>query len=132
MRSPNEHATPGFLQVDGKFFCYTLEDPDRGLTAGDCSGKVYGKTCIPKGTYKVRLTMSSRFGMVTPELLDVPCFTYIRIHPGNTVEDSEGCLLVGIHQNQNTVTASRQAFTNLMEVLTPVAKYGIPIELEIV
>jgi len=131
VREPNDEATPGFLQIDGKFFCYTIEDPDRKIEEAGCSAKVYGKTCIPRGTYQVKLTHSPRFGMATPEIFDVPCFTSIRIHSGNTVEDTEGCPLVGMHRNGNTVTSSRFAFDALMEVLTPVHKYGIPIELEI-
>jgi len=130
VRDPKPGATPGFLQIDGRFFCYTLEDEERSITAEDCSGKVYGKTCIPRGVYQVKLTYSSRFRMVTPELQDVPCFKYIRIHPGNSVDDTEGCPLVGMHQDGSTVTASRAAFENLMEVLKPVAKFDIPIEIE--
>ena len=131
VREPNDEATPGWLQVDGKFFCYTIEDPDRKIETEGCKAKVYGKTCVPRGTYKVILSMSNRFGMVTPEILEVPCFKYIRIHIGNSADDSEGCILPGMHRQGNTVTSSRVAFDKLMEVLTPVHKYGIPIQLEI-
>ena len=38
------------------------------------------------------------------EILDVPNFTYVLIHCGNTDEDTAGCLLVGDTQNNNNVT----------------------------
>ena len=57
--------------------------------------KVYGETAIPRGTYKVDITYSPRFGRRTIEIKDVPHFTGIRIHSGNSSIDSEGCPIVG-------------------------------------
>lgn len=69
-------SVEGKLYVDGVFECYTVEDAPKDV-------KVYGKTGIPKGKYKVIVTTSTRFGKRLPLLLDVPGFKGIRIHAGN-------------------------------------------------
>lgn len=102
--------TLGRIFVDGKHFCYTVEDAVR-------KEKVYGKTAIPAGKYKIELTLSPRFKRVLPLLLDVPNFTGIRIHAGNTAADSEGCILVGIGRTENGVSGSRHAMEAIMELL---------------
>ena len=82
-------ATTGELYVDGKFVCYTLEDAIR-------KEKIKGVTAIPAGTYDVIINMSTRFKRLMPLLLNVPDFEGVRIHPGNTAEDTEGCIRVGL------------------------------------
>ena len=57
--------------------------------------KVPGETAIPAGTYKMILSKSPKFGRILPEILNVPNFVGIRIHKGNTAEDSAGCLIIG-------------------------------------
>lgn len=83
----------GQLFVDGVLIGQTLEDPDRRLEAG--GKKVYGATAIPRGRYMVALSMSNRFKRVMPEVFDVPGFTGVRIHGGNTEADTHGCPLLG-------------------------------------
>lgn len=85
-----EHATLGQLFLDGAFKWYTLEDRLR-----EGQPKVPGETCIPAGRYEIVITKSQRFGRMLPLLLNVPGFTGIRIHPGNTDADTAGCVLVG-------------------------------------
>ena len=68
-----DKSTIGKLSLGGRFFCYTLEDKDRDANKdGDIldlgESKVNGKTCIPRGTYSVQLTMSNRFKKVLPLL----------------------------------------------------------------
>jgi hypothetical protein len=109
--------TLGALQIDGAFFCYTLEDASR-IDAG--FRKIYGKSAIPCGTYKVRLSFSNRFQYRTPEVLEVPGFTGIRVHPGNRAIDTEGCILPGFRPTSGFVSDSRSAFAMLMGVLPDV------------
>jgi hypothetical protein len=113
-------STIGELSIDGKFECYTCEDYDRDHNRdGDLDDagekKVYGKTAIPSGTYDVIINMSNRFKRKMPLLLNVPNFAGVRIHPGNTAEHTEGCLLVGRTRSVDFVGESRKAYTTLFE-----------------
>ena len=83
----------GKFFIDGKYFCNTLEDPDRHLEEGGI--KVPKETAIPRGVFKVQLSFSNRFKRVMPEVLDVPGFAGVRLHGGNTEHDTEGCPLLG-------------------------------------
>lgn len=86
--------TIGRLVVDGDDYCYTLED--RVRTLNSLADKVAGETAIPWGRYQVVIDFSQRFQRKMPHILDVPFFDGIRIHPGNTDEDTEGCILLGM------------------------------------
>lgn len=93
-------STISDLFIDGHYFCKILEDTDRGLTSDMPIDeikkiKVQGQTAIPKGRYEVILSMSARFKKLLPEILNVPGYLGIRIHPGNKPGDTEGCLLPG-------------------------------------
>lgn len=104
--------TIGRLYVDGDYLCETLEDTDRGLKS-DMSEeeikriKVKGATAIPTGRYKVEITYSPRFKKQMPLVLNVKGFDGIRIHPGNTAKDTEGCILPGRNTVKGMVTNSR-------------------------
>lgn len=111
--------TVGRLSIDGKYFCDTLEDTVRAPGV-----KVRGKTAVPAGRYRVVLTESPRFKRILPLLVDVPNFEGVRIHPGNTAKDTEGCLLVGFNQVQGKVVASRATFQKLFEKLWAAAQAG--------
>lgn len=101
-------CTLGQLFVNGRFDCYTVEDPVR-----DAGTKVHAKTAIPEGRYRVVVTHSPRFGRDLPLLQDVPNFEGIRIHPGNTAEDTAGCILPGLARTPKGVAQSRAAFEQL-------------------
>ena len=103
-------STIGELYLNGKFQCYTLEDVERPV-------KIYGATAIKKGTYKVKITFSNRFKRLLPELLEVPEFKGVRIHAGNSPEDTEGCILVGNTRGIDFVGESRKAFEKLFKKL---------------
>jgi hypothetical protein len=107
-------ATIGELLINDKHLCDTLED--RVRPEGE---KVYGKTAIPEGTYEVKLTHSPRFKKILPEILNVPNFSGIRIHTGNSSKDTEGCILVGTWdgEKEDWVGNSRIAFDELMALL---------------
>lgn len=89
-------ATVGFFCVNGQFECYVLEDMVREVEGQPvASWKVPGKTAIPAGRYRVTLEASPRFGPNTLTIHDVPGFTGVRIHGGNSAADTEGCPLLG-------------------------------------
>lgn len=91
--------TEGELYVNGVYFCKTLEDTNRDLNKNgqfdNNEKKVYGETCIPYGKYKVILSYSPKFKRELPEILEVPDFQGIRIHRGNKISDTLGCVLCG-------------------------------------
>ena len=106
----NDSYSIGKMSVDGEYLCNTLEDPQRPV-------KIAGRTGIPNGIYKVVLSNSFRFKKVLPEIQNVPGFVGVRIHAGNTAEDTEGCILVGFNTEKGRLTKSREAFYSLMELL---------------
>ena len=112
----------GDLYIDGVFFANTLEDKNRDIDKNGVFNngekKVYGKTCIPFGTYKVILSMSNKFKKILPLLLNVPQFDGIRIHSGNTDEDSSGCILVGINDIKGRISKSTITLNSLMTKLS--------------
>jgi len=117
--------TIGRLFVDGEYQCYTLEDKVRDT-------KVFGETAIPAGKYKVVIDYSPRFKRELPHILNVPGFEGVRIHPGNTPEDTEGCILVGkTWAGTNFIGQSRKAFEELFEKMKAAVAAKEEIELEI-
>jgi len=112
-------CTIGELMVDGEHECWTLEDvvrPD--------GQKIPGETAIPYGQYDVVITRSQRFGVDLPLLVGVPNFEGIRIHPGNTAANTEGCLLVGTQHTGNSVLNSRAAFNRLFPKIRDAIRRG--------
>src|SRR5262245_45098331 len=113
-------VTHGVLSVPGLGHLYTLEDqvrePDTWTRVADW--KIHGQTAIPLGVYTVVLTLSQRFKVVLPELLDVPGFAGIRIHAGNVIDDTDGCILVGLTAQQRSIGQSRTALDRLLRHLT--------------
>lgn len=126
--------TIGNLYIDGKFFCNTIEDKDRGLDQSMTDEeilkiKVPNETAIPTGTYKITLNVVSpkysqrsfyqknaNKGRV-PRLLDVKGFAGVLIHCGNLASDSSGCILVGLNTKVGMVTDSKNTFIKLYKEL---------------
>lgn len=96
-RQPSYKGTTfGELLIDGDWFCHTLEDQIREIPGVDLAvWKLKAITAIPSGIYHVTLEDSPKFGPETLTLADVPGFSKIRIHGGNTNADTEGCIIVG-------------------------------------
>jgi len=118
----NDTSTVGDLYIKDEFFCKVIEDKDRGLKQEMSLEeikklKVYGETAIPSGTYQIVLSFSNKFKKLLPELLDVPGYGGIRIHPGNSEKDSLGCLIVGDSYENKRVINSRRTFRKLMSIL---------------
>ena len=119
----------GKLFVEGMPLCDTLEDKDRGLTqnmptAEIYKKKTYGQTAIPYGRYEVRLTYSPKYATrswaakykgLIPEILEVPGFSNVRLHVGNSSADTSGCPLCGENKVVGRLVNSTQAFYDLMD-----------------
>jgi len=133
-------ATNGLLFIDGLFECYTLEDQYQEV-------KVMHETCIPEGTYDVKFRTvggfhekykkrygNSHYGML--HLQDVPGFTYILIHAGNTDEHTSGCLIVGETQQDLDVSedgfigSSGKAYVKLYNKIAKQLLIGNPVTIE--
>jgi len=126
-----EVSTIGDLSINGAHFCWTLEDKDRALETSP-EAKVLGKTAIPKGKYDVVIDYSQRFKCAMPHVLKVPGFMGIRIHPGNTSKDTEGCILVGGKPlNNDFIPKSRQHYSQLFELMQQAEDHGEVITLEV-
>lgn len=136
----NNDETYGVLYVDGKYsgrniFCHTLEDQHQET-------KIANETCIPSGTYDIKLrpimdgNVNARYTDLFPSmhrgmlwLQDVPGFTWIYIHIGNTDDHTSGCILVGQQghiNNQGIITLNRStaAYTHLYKSVVKDAENG--------
>ena len=107
------------------YLCDTLEPIDRGLKkthplASIKAKKVPGKTAIPYGTYAITLKVQSpKFRLrywarfcdgYLPTILGVPGFDRVLIHVGNTVGETQGCVLVGFNRAKGKVLDSAATF----------------------
>jgi Family of unknown function (DUF5675) len=79
-------------------------------------------TAIPEGVYVVTVSFSARFQRLLPDVHDVPNFTGVRIHSGNTDADTEGCILVGQTTAPDFVGNSRAAFNRLFTQIQAAAQ----------
>lgn len=117
-------CTHGDLYIDGVWAMYTLEDVVRGL-------KIKGETAIPAGHYRVSMENSPKFGPGTLTIHDVPNFSGIRIHAGNSAKDTEGCPLVGRVRGITTISESRLALEELKSRVVAAALKGEDVSIEI-
>lgn len=130
-KKPN--YTIGKLYIDGKYFCDTLEDKDRGLTQSMKDSeilkiKVKDQTAIPTGKYRVDMnTVSPKFGKsswaklykgIVPRLVNVPGYSGVLIHPGNTQADTSGCILLGQNKVVGQVINSQATWKTFMQKVT--------------
>lgn len=129
--------TIGKVYLNGKYFSDCLEDTDRGLTS-DMSiteiknKKVYGKTCIPSGLYTILYTYSPKYQRLMPLVDGVKGFSGIRIHSGNSAEDSLGCILLGFNKEKGKVLQSRDTCNKFYKLIEEaIYKRGEAITLKI-
>jgi len=127
------------ISVDGSVVCWGLEDQWQ-------AAKVAQETRIPAGLYRVGARTHGGFhqryarrfpwhnGML--EIRDVPGFTDILIHIGNTDADTAGCLLVGFEPDitddgRLRVLRSAEAYARLYQAVIADAQMGA-LEIEFV
>jgi len=140
--SDNKDSTIGYLQVDGHFFCFTLEDQFNKT-------KIRGETRIPEGTYKLSirkedspLTLQHRknYGAWFKyhiEISGVENFKWIYIHSGNDDDHTDGCLLLGDTLFNHLVTPksplgqSVQALKRFYDLVYPIIDKGQEVLIDI-
>jgi len=136
-----KHGTKGF--TEGKLYekegeskdfeCFTVEDEERPV-------KIPGGTAIPVGKYSLTISKSERFSKLRGydvfliEVLNVPGFSGIRIHSGNSSKDTEGCIIVGSvnsRDDDDWVGGSRIAYNRLHAKVKAALSAGETVTLEV-
>lgn len=125
----------GGLAIDGRFQCFTLEDPPHAV-------KVAGITGIPAGQYAIKLRTEGRlheeYAARFPEhrgmlwLQNVPNFEWIYLHAGNTPENTDGCPLLGdTLRAAGRVDDSVQAYRRVYGVVSNAILAGEPVTIDV-
>lgn len=89
------HGVIGILNVGG-FEFFTLEE--------EWKDNEPSESCIPAGTYPLRPSYWYGGSMPSYEIAEVPNRSRILVHPGNTEEDTRGCVLLGLKLGFLSVT----------------------------
>lgn len=120
-------TTLGLMFLQGKFFAYTLEDTHQ-------DEKNHGNTRIPQGVYPLQLnrnvtgltqTYRNKFSWFDfhVEIKEIPNFSLVYIHIGNTHIDTKGCVLIADGVNaadpQKMISHSRLAFERFYKTIHP-------------
>lgn len=118
--------TIGRLSIEDEYFCDTLEPTER-----EGGVKIMGKTAIPKGVYRILMTYSPRMRKIAPLLLNVPDFEGVRIHSGNTYNDTEGCILCGFNTVVGKLTQSKKTTDALAAKISNAIKKGEQVHIKV-
>ena len=76
------------------------------------------KPIINPGTYTLTYTYSVKFGRKLPLINNVVGHSGVRIHSGNTVSDTIGCILIGSDREKNHLISSRIALKKFLSLVT--------------
>ncbi len=136
--SDNGESTIGLMSVDG-IKVFTIEDQAQAV-------KISGETRIPQGMYLIKLRKEggrynqnyySKYGEDHKGMLwlqDVPNFTWVYIHPGNTDDDTEGCILpnMNAHIAEHTGSESKTAYWKIYPLIAEAIESGEEVNLCII
>lgn len=111
--------------INGEYFCFSIEDASR-------TTKIKGETCIPLGVYPLDKRFSPHFSKAYNHdmiwVQNVPGFEFILIHWGNTISDTEGCLIIGdkigIVNQKDAVLNSRATYLKFYAKVIDQVKAG--------
>lgn len=135
-RYPKSDYTIGRLFVNGVLQGNTLEDTDRGLSdAMDerviRNRKIYGKTAIPKGRYRIDMTtVSPKFSKYPfymeicqgklPRLRGVKGFEGILLHVADGPKGAdllEGCIGIGMNRIKGQLCEGKETFKKVYTLM---------------
>ena len=118
----SRRGTFGVLRHGPVPFVLTLERPWQENQTG--------VSCIPAGQYRCRRVRSPKFG-ITFEVCDVPGRSHILFHAGNTLDETEGCILVGEEFSGTWdapyLASSRRGFLELLSYLEGSSEFDVNI-----
>ena len=100
----NKNTMIGHLYINGLYLCYTLENNSKKIKAGD---------------YDCILKYSNKFKKLMLEII-VENRNGILIHTGNSVKDTEGCILLGFTctESYDYIYNSKNAFKQFWTQIT--------------
>lgn len=118
----SQRGTFGVLRHGQVPFVLTLERP--------WAENQQNISCIPAGRYRCRRLHSPKFGN-TYEITEVPNRTHVLFHSGNTIEDTQGCILIGEEfsgtWDRPMIVSSRRGFIEFMRYLDGALEFDLVI-----
>ena len=115
-------GTFGSLLINSQLYCTTLEPRDE-LNASFISS-------IPEQQYTCKKVISPIFGE-TFQIMNVPERDKVLFHPGNTVDQTFGCVILGEYpgklKDERAVLNSGYTFRRFMNIFTKVNEFHLTI-----
>ena len=124
-----DHGTFGIWVVNSKVFCVTLEPKDMENASNISSIPAQQYVCELKPT---NLSSVTKLGYTkTYEITNVPDRYAVKIHPGNTVDNTLGCVLLGQYfgklKDKRAILNSGKTWKSFMELMTDYSIFHLTI-----